>query len=562
MDDTLVTAVKQWPTPQGVKDVQKFLGLAGYYRKFIKNYAHIARPISDLIRYHKFKWEKEQKDAFEQLKGALLSAPVLALPKIGKPFVLTTDASRYAVGVTLEQEGHPVAYMSHRLSDAETNWHTGDQELLAFLIALQKWDVYLRGVTFKLNTDHQPIQYLQSKPRLSPRQQRWLDVFQQYDFNISHLKGKDNVAADALSRRSDLELKRISRLVPDFRKKIKDAQDKDPFSQKMVQKIEDPSVEAEPIIEKKFRTFHVNDGILTWTPAGQMRSYVPNVEELRKEIIREFHKDAHFGVAKVYSRAAACVYWENMYRDTQKWVAGCRTCLANKVERNKSSGLLQPHDIPKRCWEHITADFVTEFPVSERGHDTVLVVVDKLSKRVILIPMTKTATAEEVAHLFEAHVFSKFVVPDKLTSDRDGKFTSKYWETIMRSNAVKMNMATKDHPETDGQSERSIQTLIRILRPTIQKEPEQWDRFLPLMEFEMNAAKQESTKLSPFEIYWGRIPTRPLTRSFQNTTETSDSAKDFVERQELFVKVARDHLFAAREAQRYFADRNRKDRNF
>lgn len=189
-----------------------------------------------------------------------------------------------------------------------------------------------------------------------------------------------------------------------------------------------------------------------------------------------------------------------MFEDIQKRISSCRTCLANKIERNRKSGLLSPHEVPRRCWEHITADFVTEFPRTTTGYDSVLVVVDKLSKRVVLVPMRKSSNAEEVANLFEFHVFSKFGVPEKLTPDRDPKFTAKYWRTIMKSNGVRLNMATTDHPETDGQSERSIQTLISILRPVIQKEPRDWDKFLPSMEYEINSAKQESSKLSPFEV--------------------------------------------------------------
>lgn len=560
MDDSLVKAVEEWPTPTCEKDVQKFLGLSGYYRKFIRGYADIARPISDLIRSHRFRWEEDQQSAFQNLKQALTSRPVLSLPKIGLPFRVTTDASKFAVGATLEQEGHPVAYLSHRLSDAETKWHTGDQELLAFLIALQKWDVYLKGVQFQLKTDHEPIRYLQSKPRLSPRQQRWLDVFQDYDFDITHVKGTENIAADALSRRVDL--KKMCKEVPKIAAKIMEAQKSDNFTIRMKAKLERPEELSEKDIEKNFRNFEIQNDVLVWNGSGDLRIFVPKVGDLRKEIVREYHKTAHLGTAKIYASVADSVYWKNMYEDIKKWCASCRTCLANKIERSKKPGLLQPHLVPSRCWEHITADFVTEFPTTDRGHDAVLVVVDKLSKRVVLVPMKKSADSEEVAHLFESHVFSKFGVPEKLTSDRDSKFTAKYWKTIMEANVICLNMATKDHPETDGQSERSIQTLIGVLQPTIQKEPKDWDRYLPAMEFELNSSRQESTKLTPFEIDIGRIPRKPLTREIGNLLSNDDTAIDFLERQKIFTQVAKDHLHAARESQRYFADRDRKDRNF
>lgn len=562
MDDSLVKAVEDWPEPKNVKEIQKFLGLSGYYRKFIKDYAKVARPISDLVRQNSFAWEDDQRAAFHNLKQALVSAPVLALPRIGIPFTVTTDASKFAVGATLEQEGRPVAYLSHRLTDAEMNWHTGDQELLAFLISLQKWDVYLRGASFVLNTDHEPIRYLQSKPRLSPRQQRWLDIFQQYDFTINHVRGIHNVAADALSRRADLQLKRLCRREPDVRKAILEAQERDNFSRQMKLKLADPEQPSTPTIEKQFKNFAIDGEMLVWTGSGHLRSYVPNEGNLRKIIVHKFHEDSHFGASKIYGSAAQYVYWRRMFEDIQRWVAGCKTCRANKVERQRTAGLLTPHDIPNRCWEHITTDFVTEFPQTKRGYNAVMVVVDKLSKRVVLVPMKKTTSAEEVAHLFEAHVFSKFGVPERITSDRDTKFTARYWKSILKSKGIKTNMATRDHPQTDGQSERSIQTLISILRPVIQTEPGEWDRFLPSAEYEINAAKQESTQLTPFEVDIGRIPRKPLTRNLEGPAEESEGATEFIERQEAFVNVARDHLFAAREAQRYYADKNRRDRQF
>lgn len=209
MDDSLVQAVQDWPRRKIAKHPQNCLGLVEYCRKFIRHYSDIARPVSDFIREHSFKWKVQQEMAFKNLKKSFISDPILAIPKRGSLFTATTDASKFAVGATLEKEGHWQAFLIHRLTDAENYWHTEDQELLTFLIALQTWEVYLRAFTIQLNNDREPIGYLQSKQRLSPRQQRWLDIFQQYDFNISHLKRKENAAADALRWRVALELKRL-----------------------------------------------------------------------------------------------------------------------------------------------------------------------------------------------------------------------------------------------------------------------------------------------------------------------------------------------------------------
>ena len=176
MQDRLKNAILDWPTPVSVREVQQFIGLAKYYRKFIKDYAKILRPVSDIVRGKRCEWGDKQQKAFDDLKTALTSAPVLAHPSSEKEFVVSTDASKYAVGATLEQDGRTVAYLSHRLSPAESNWDTGDQELLAFMIALHEWDIYLKGRKFTFKIDHEPIRYLQTEARLSGRQSRWLDV--------------------------------------------------------------------------------------------------------------------------------------------------------------------------------------------------------------------------------------------------------------------------------------------------------------------------------------------------------------------------------------------------
>ena len=134
MQDRLKNAMLEWPTPASVREVQQFIGLANYYRKFIKNYARILRPVSDLVRGKRFEWGEEKQREFDKMKTAFTSAPLLAHPSSEKEFVVSTDASKYAVGATLEQDGRPVGYLSHRLSAAETNWDSGDQEILAFML--------------------------------------------------------------------------------------------------------------------------------------------------------------------------------------------------------------------------------------------------------------------------------------------------------------------------------------------------------------------------------------------------------------------------------------------
>lgn len=199
--------------------------LANLYRRFIKEYARLIQPISDLIRTKDaFQWGKEQDEAFLALKDTLTSAPVLAHPSSSKRVIVSTEASKHAVGATLEQDGQPIAYMSHRLSDTETRWDTGDQELLAFIHALREWSVHLRG-PFTFRTDHEPIRYLQSKIILSGRQHRWLNILQEHTYEVEHVQGKLHVVPDALSCRPGhcrtSTLKSMQMNSPDFSHEIK-----------------------------------------------------------------------------------------------------------------------------------------------------------------------------------------------------------------------------------------------------------------------------------------------------------------------------------------------------
>lgn len=205
--ERLVNAVNEWPIPKSIRVVLGFSGLSGYYRKFVKDYALITKPLTNIITSHKLYWNTEEQLSFQDLKEALTSAPALCIPRTDKTFTLFTDASAYAVGATLEQKGHPVAYLSHTLTDTEMRRHTGDQELLAFMIALRKWEVYLRGRSFIIKTDHKLIKYLQSKSQLSARQYKWLDEIKSFNFLTEHVVEQRNVVADAFSQRPDLQLR-------------------------------------------------------------------------------------------------------------------------------------------------------------------------------------------------------------------------------------------------------------------------------------------------------------------------------------------------------------------
>ena len=205
-----INAMTAWPVLTCVGDIRSFLGTVGYYRKFIRMFSDIASPLTELLQKdHPFVWDQRQQEAFDALKIAVSRQPVLILPDPSKPYVVTTDASGYAVGAWLGQDQgqglQPIAYLSKKMLSAERNYPVHEQELLAIVIALKEWRHHLSGVAFTIRviTDHKSLIHLQTQPHLSPRQRRWQEFMQQFNFIIEYQEGKHNAVADGLSRRPD-----------------------------------------------------------------------------------------------------------------------------------------------------------------------------------------------------------------------------------------------------------------------------------------------------------------------------------------------------------------------
>lgn len=386
----IINAITEWPEPSNIKEVQSFLALTNFYGRFVKGYADISRPISDLVRQKQFIWESGQLEAFQNLKKAMTTAPVLRHPTSKLRFQVYTDASKYAVGATLQQEGHPVAFISHRLSQAENNWNTGDQELLAFIVALREWDVYHRGRKFELHTDHEPIRYLQSKARLIGRQARWLDELQSYDYDVDHVPGKHNVVADALSRRSDhIQLKNIRIENGDLQRRIISEYAKNEWSQTIINSLNGSPSNGNSRATRQASNFSYDGVQLFWKGTEKKRAYIPDYGSLRKDITEYFHGQAHLGKDKVFNSVAMYKYWPRMYQSIEAYISTCHVCQRNKIPNRKQPGLLQPLIVPDKCWQHVTADFVTKSRKSRRGNDTVLVLLTDYQNAQYSSPLMK-----------------------------------------------------------------------------------------------------------------------------------------------------------------------------
>lgn len=202
-DKSKIIAMLDWPVPRTITELRGFLGLTGYYRKFVQHYATIASPLTDLLKKESFSWSSPAQQSFEALKQAMTRTPVLALPDFSKPFILQTDASGVGIGAVLLQSNHPIAYFSKKLSSQLQNSSTYIRELYAITAAVKKWRQYLLGSRFTIQTDHKTLKHLMEQVVLTPEQQHYLSKLLGFEYTITYKPGKDNLAADALSRQSD-----------------------------------------------------------------------------------------------------------------------------------------------------------------------------------------------------------------------------------------------------------------------------------------------------------------------------------------------------------------------
>jgi hypothetical protein len=476
MDPAKVKGITDWPTPRTVKQVQAFLGFCNFYRRFIKNFSDVARPLFDLTKKGvAFLWTQSQTTSFQTLIQAFVTAPVLALPDHDKPFRLITDASDFATGAILEQPDalnrwHPVAYHSKSLQPAERNYEIHDKELLAIVRALEIFRHYLEGRddTIEVWSDHGNLVYFFTKQKLTRRQARWALFLSRFKFIIIHKPGTQN-KSDALSRRPDhkegMALEEEERILLDtkffairavrptavtvlgdttLRQQIKSSQE---YDKEVSQALETILKNGPRSLTKGLEEWNLEDGIILYR--GQV--YVPKDDTLRREIVKRYHNHiatGHPGRWKTYELISREFWWPGISTFVKSYVDGCATCQATKI-RPKNKVPLQPNQIPTDIWGVITMDFITDLPVSQ-GFDSLFVVVDRLSKATIIVACNKTITAEETAKLYMNHVWRRTGLPQQVISDRGPQFASQVMQEVWSKLGVKSTMSTAFHPQTSA----------------------------------------------------------------------------------------------------------------
>lgn len=519
-DESKIKAIKEWPKPRSIRDVQAFLGLANFYRKFIARFSEIAKPLTEIQQKTKqFEWTDVQQQAFKDLKSALEKEPVLGIPDPSRPFVVATDASDFAVGAVLSQdfgEGlQPVAFFSRMLKNAEVNYPVHEKEMLAIVLALKEWRCFLQSRPFKVFTDNKSLEFWKSQRELSRRQARWSEFLQTFDCDIEHVPGKFNAVADALSRRADykgaapktskpminaMELKILNRFAARIKTSYADDAEFGSIYGKLVE-MNDPT--------RVHFGFTLRDGFIYRQFRNREAICVPKVPVLRTQLLEQAHELAgHLGVKKTYDQLKD-LFWGRMYRHVEEFVSKCHNCSENKHESHGPKGEHRPLSTPSRCFEEIEMDFMVDLPRTSKNNDQILVMTDRLSKYLVLEPVRSTMTAEDVAAIFFNSFYRRFGLPATIISDRDTKFVSKFWQDLQAKIGVSSCMSTSFHKQTVGQVERMNQTVSTMLRQLC-GEATDWEAKLPTCEFNYNNSIHATTQQRPFEVVFGFPPKTPL----------------------------------------------------
>ncbi|UYV63976.1 hypothetical protein LAZ67_2006231, partial [Cordylochernes scorpioides] len=529
LDPEKIRAVRDFPRPKSLKEVRSFLGLSSYYRRFIPNYAHMAQPLNALLKKDSvFSWNIEERHAFEALKSALISEPVLGHFDHSSPTEIHTDASNYGIGAVLVQiqkgKERAIAYASRTLNKAERNYSTTERECLAVIWAIGKFRPYVFGRQFTIVTDHHSLCWLANLKDPCGRLARWALRLQEFDVTVVHKSGRKHQDADCLSRSPLNCSEDIEEDIPCIvaLQNFTREQMKDPDLTKIADKIQQETS------NKSF--IKINDTLhkKNYDPMGrEWLLVVPR--HLRPEILRNLHDyptSGHLGFTKTYDRIRKKFYWPGMYRNVRKYVAHCPDCQRRKRQPQLPPGLLQPIPVPIAAFEKVGMDLLGRFPTSMCGNRWIIVCTDYLTKFAITKALP-TSESVEVAKFFIKDVILKHGAPREVITDRGRNFTSSMIRDLNKHCRIIHRTTTAYHPQTNGLTERLNKTIADMLSMYVDVNQKDWDEILPFVTFAYNTAKQESTGFSPFYLVHGREAETPLDLLFPKFP--SEDEDDFIQ---------------------------------
>ena len=553
LDNSKLAPLFNTPAPRTIKQLQSLLGICNWFRDFIPEFSLVAAPLTELTKKTTpWLWTPLHQNAMMLLLYRIATAPCLRYFDPDLETFIYTDASLFGLGGWIGQKHtdgiHPIMFWSRKLIAAEIKYHTHERELLALVEITKKARHYLLGHPAIANTDHRALIYLQNQPRLSVRQANWVEHLQQFDIKIEYLPGLFNYLADHLSRNPaftpkcpkcdgtvDLVNSRGEIMSCDHERVLTseddvyttqsgnattqlpkplaiDDDDNTTQSGNATTQLPKPRISVDPIrteiaarfpkcagnLKKLEKHWQISEGLLYYN----YRLFIP--EKFQSDLLHDYHSTpaaGHLGFQKTLNRISKLYYWPTMRVDCYTFTTNCPRCQLTKKSTDPKRALLRPLDIPTEIFHSVHLDF---FPAPKNSHneDNVMVMCDKSSKIIELVPCMKTSTAIDIADLFFKYWLCRgYPLPKIIFSDRDSKFISAFWKQLMVSMGVKLQLPTARHQQTNSTAEHVVKQAKICLRAL--GRPKMWRDDLPAITFALNSAVHATTGFSPFHLALG-----------------------------------------------------------
>lgn len=485
-------AVRGFPAPKNVREVHSFLGLCSYFRKFIKGFALIAKPLYDLLKKDAvFQFTTQENDAFEFLKKCLLASPVLSIYSPDDETELHCDASAKGYGAILLQRKndnkfHPIFYFSKRTTEAESKYHSFELETLAIIEALKRFRVYLHRIPFKIVTDCNSLALTLNKKQINTRIARWAMELASFSYEVEHRSNERMRHVDSLSRVSEINIVEPN----SFEQVLAVEQGRDPIIEKLRNSLENGSLDSS--------SFELTDGLVYKIIDSRSLFYVPS--SMEQNVIRANHDDCgHFGVDKVCSLIREVYWFPHIRKKVKTYIRDCLKCVQFSPKSGKVEGDL--HSIPKGDlpFHTIHIDHLGPLGLSNKKHKHILVVVDGFSKFLKLYPVRTTSSSETISALLL--YFQAYSRPLRIVSDRGTAFTSREFENFVDAHNITHIKVATASPQSNGQVERFNRDIIPLLAKITTGE--EWNKKLGEAEFAFNNTKNRSIGNSPCMLLFG-----------------------------------------------------------
>lgn len=509
-----VEEIKHWPAPTSKGELQSFMGMANFLRDFIKDYQAYQNVFSDLLSSTGgFSWSTQHQQAFDALKQAMVSSPPLILPDPTSTFYVASDASDDALGAALMQtfEGRlrPIGFSSRRLNKTERRQDSFTHELCGIIFALRRWRPLLEGAKVVLFTDHKPLVKLnQENIGGQLRHSRWVETFiyevVNLDLRIEYRPGRSEVIqfVDALSRRpSEARDQEIEHLlaIREF------SQASCFFSPDIYQR--DGNFSCDTWRERHGVLLDYHSGYYYTFLHGEQVVAVPRVESVILEILHEAHSAAgagHPGIWATRVRVQSFFWWPDMDNDIYHFVKSCDICQRTKIPRSRTGGLTRPLPLPTRKGEIWHLDFFTGLPPLKDRFDSVLVMVERYSRFVLLEPVSSSCTSSDLITIFRRRILAVFGPPSSVVTDRGSLFTSRAWQKELSQLGAERHLATTGHPQSNGVAENAVGLAKEILKRYRTKR--RWAEVLPEVMIALNSRPSRTSKVSPYYVLFGQTP--------------------------------------------------------